>query len=97
MPETPMPAVDPEYVVGVLCRSEIGKALWRAAQFEALAEVLVSRVDELETQRTPDPTPAANPAPTEPAPTEPAPTEPTPPLPVAGRSGHHAHDGADSG
>lgn len=51
MPE-PM-TVPPEYVVDVLCRTDLGKAMWRGAQFEALAEVQRARIAELEKQRTP--------------------------------------------
>lgn len=45
--------VPPEYVVDVLCRTELGKALWQSAQFEALAEIQHTRIAELEKQKAP--------------------------------------------
>ncbi len=47
--------VPPEHVVEVLGRTEMGRALWRAATFEALAEVQQQRIDELERTRTAGP------------------------------------------
>lgn len=52
MPDQPM-TVPPEYVVDVLCRTDLGKALWRGAQFEALAEIQHARIAELEKQKAP--------------------------------------------
>lgn len=49
---TDLPTVPPERVVQILCRSELGAALWRAASFEAINEVLAERVDQLEQQRS---------------------------------------------
>lgn len=51
MPESM--TVPPEYVVDVLCRTDLGKALWRGAQFEALAEIQHARIVELEKQKAP--------------------------------------------
>lgn len=45
-----LPAVPPERVVQILCRTELGEALWRAAANEALVEVLAERVEQLEKQ-----------------------------------------------
>lgn len=42
-----------EYSVEVLCRSELGKALWQAAQLGALAELQHARIAELEKQKAP--------------------------------------------
>lgn len=44
--------VPPEHVVDVLCRTEHGRSMWRAAQYEALSEILAARVNELEAQKT---------------------------------------------
>jgi hypothetical protein len=44
------PVVSPQAVLEVLMRSELGSALWRAAHFEALSEILSARIAELETQ-----------------------------------------------
>lgn len=48
--------VPPEHVVDVLCRTDLGKALWRAAQYEALAEIQHARIAELEQAPTYPPT-----------------------------------------
>ncbi len=45
--------VPPEYVVDVLCRTELGKALWQGAQYQALAEIQHTRIVELEKQKAP--------------------------------------------
>ena len=45
-----LPSVPPERVHQILCRTELGKALWQAAANEALAEVLAERIDQLEQQ-----------------------------------------------
>lgn len=42
-----------EYSIEVLCRSELGKALWQAAQLGALAEIQHARITELEKQKAP--------------------------------------------
>lgn len=42
------PSVPPERVVQILCRDPLGEALWRAAANEAVAELLMQRVNELE-------------------------------------------------
>lgn len=44
--------VPPEYAVDVLCRTELGKALWQAAQLGALAEIQHARIAELEQRQT---------------------------------------------
>lgn len=46
-------SVPPEYVVDVLCRTELGKALWQGAQYQALAEIQHARIAELEKQKAP--------------------------------------------
>lgn len=52
--------VSTDLVVSVLIRTEHGRAMWRAAQFEALAEVQHERIAQLE-QQHPAPTPAPAP------------------------------------
>lgn len=54
--------VPPEHVVDVLCRSEYGRAMWRAAQYEALSEILAARVNDLEAQKAPAAEPQQEPA-----------------------------------
>lgn len=67
MPEH-MP-IPPEHVFAVLCRTEHGRAMWRAAQYEALAEIQQERIEALERQKAPA---AQDPASKEPAGQEPA-------------------------
>lgn len=47
-----LPTVPPERVVQILCRDQLGAALWRAAANEALVEVLAERIEQLEKQHS---------------------------------------------
>lgn len=49
-----LPSVSPEQVVEILVRDPLGAALWRAAAAEAVAGVLVERVEQLQ-QQHPEP------------------------------------------
>lgn len=52
-----VPSISTDQIAQVLQRTELGVALWRAATFEAIAEVQQARIAELEQQKAPAATP----------------------------------------